>query len=445
MASRAPEVPSVRRLVVPLVGALSGLFLLAISQGWPPRRTPPPAAQTTIERQARRFVSLVLTLGKIAPDEVDGYFGPPDIAPVTSKPSLPELRADLAELATQLRDDGAETPRLDRLRERTDQLIALADTMGTTPPLLFDEEARRVYGLPPASLDLTAFARARAELSRLLPGPGSLAQRVEAYRNTFLIPPDRRPALFQRALAECRRRTLLHWHLPASERMDVRWTDTVDAAWHRYRGNFRSTLQINPQSVAFLGSAIDVACHEGYPGHHAQFLMAELAAGEKGLPVEDRVVLLRSPASILREGAADFGVSLVFPPTERLAFARDVLMPMAGLPQDEAARFERIRALIGVLAPAAYPILRSYRDGAITQAAARTALERDALVASPDDLLQFTDAMGAYVAGYTAVREQVGQLVFAPGAGDPWARLRTLIAIADDAPLALAARQQSTR
>ena len=425
------------RPVWPTLAAIVGILLLLAWLVWRVHFAAAPAPQPAIERQARRFVSLALTLGKIAPDEVDSYFGPADLKPVAGKASLPELRADLADLAADLRDSkAAATPRGAILAERTDRMITLVNVMGPVPPLSFDDEARRLYALPPPALDTAAFARARAALEELLPGDGPLSKRVEAFRSRFVIPPDKREAVFRHALAECRRRTLLHWQLPQSERVDVQFTDAVDAAWHRYQGNLTSILQINPNAVALLGSAIDVACHEGYPGHHVQFVLAEAAAGPGGLPIENRVVLLRSPASVLREGAADFGVALVFPAAERIAFERDVLMPLAGLAQADAARFGQVRDLLARLAPAAFPILRAYRNGTLDKAAAAAALERDALVASPLPLLEFTDGMGAYVAGYTSVREQVRQSAMAPGAGDPWARLRCLLAAADGAPLA---------
>ncbi|CAN5235378.1 hypothetical protein BH10PSE13_BH10PSE13_01470 [soil metagenome] len=232
-------------------------------------------------------------------------------------------------------------------------------------------------------------------------------------------------------------RTVQHWKLPASERLVVEWTSDVGAAWHRYHGNFRSTLQVNPQAVAFLGSLIDVACHEGYPGHHVQFLLAEAEAGARHLPVEDRIVLLRSPGSVVREGAADYAVSLVFPPSDRLAFERDVLFPMSGFSPSDASRFEQVRSLLDQLAPAALPILRAYHDHVLTADEAAAALNREALIASPQALLAFVDTLGAYVTGYTGVREQVRGIVDAgrPAGDVRWGRLRCLLRLADEMPL----------
>jgi hypothetical protein len=387
-----------------------------------------------LERSARRFVRLGLALRQIAPEEIDGYFGPPpsEAPGDTSTPRLATLDGEIGQMIEALRALPA-SARRDRLllrAQRLRTLIGLIERPGSMP---FEEEQRRLYGIATPPLDRAAFARARDELDRLLPGEGLLGQRVEAYRRSLIVPEASRPALFARALAECRRRTQQHWSLAADEQLEVEWTGAVDAAWHTYQGQYRSTLRVNPQAVAFIGSAVDVACHEGYPGHHAQFVLAEMG----GLHVEDRLVFLRSAGSALREGAAEYGVSLVFPPGERIAFERDVLFPMAGLPPAEAARFERVRQLSYALAPAALPILRAYRDGRMDGDMAADALEREALIASPRALIAFVDALGAYSAGYTAARVQVQRAVAQPSAtvGAQWDRLACLIRAADDAPL----------
>ncbi len=96
------------------------------------------------------------------------------------------------------------------------------------------------------------------------------------------------------------------------------------------RGHNRSTLWLNPAALTLVGAAIDVACHEGYPIHHAQFVVMEAHAGPGNLPVEVTVVLLRSPLSMLREGAANYGVESPSRPPSDAAFEGDVLCPARG-------------------------------------------------------------------------------------------------------------------
>jgi hypothetical protein len=405
--------------------ALAVCILLLLGGG--PLAAAPP---DRTESHARRFVTLALTLTRLDGQEIDAYFGPRNLKPPNggATPSPDSLRDALLRLRADLKAD-APSPRRDRLAARVDHLIALVGILRSR--LSFTQEARQVYGVTLPAQDTAALSRARAELARLLPGDGSLSARVDAFRDRFLIPEARRKAVFQRTLAECRARTAAYWPLPRGEKLDVEWRDGADAAWHRYAGRGHSMLRVNPAAVAYPGTALDVACHEAYPGHHAQFLM--MAAQKGGVAVEDTVVILRSPEQVLREGAASYGVDLAFPQKDRVAFTRDILFPMAGFAPAEAEKYVTVHRLVGELALSVMPILRDYRDGKMRVDKAAAALERDALISSPRALLQFTDALGAYVTGYTVTRDLVRDCVEARDAkgDDRWAVLRAIVAKLD--------------
>jgi len=182
-----------------------------------------------------------------------------------------------------------------------------------------------------------------------------------------------------------------------------------------------------------------VACHEGYPGHHAQFVVMQTHAGPGGLPVEDTVVLLRSPISMLREGAANYGVELAFPAAERLTFERDVLFPLAGFDPAQAAKYRDVTRLVDDLSSNVAPLARDYRDKRLSAERARRGLESSALVSSPEALLRFVDRLGSYVLGYTAARDKVRSYVEAEHrrtGADNWAILRTVLEESDVTPLA---------
>ena len=55
--------------------------------------------------------------------------------------------------------------------------------------------------------------------------------------------------------------------------------------------------------------------------------------------VELSVYPLFSPQSLIAEGSANFGIDMAFPSTERTAFERDSLFPLAGLNPAIAERF----------------------------------------------------------------------------------------------------------
>ena len=88
-----------------------------------------------------------------------------------------------------------------------------------------------------------------------------------------------------------------------------------------------------------MGRAVDLGCHEGYPGHHVYNMLLErdLARGRGW--VEYMVYPLYSPQSLIAEGSANEGVELAFPGNERLAFERRVLYPLAGMSSDGAETY----------------------------------------------------------------------------------------------------------
>jgi hypothetical protein len=388
-----------------------------------------------LEPAAEDYVRLALALGRTAPREIDGYSGPPELRAeaATLWPAEIARRAD--ELGAGLAAPGAPgaEARRQRLVAQLRALRAVASTLAPDAwPFPFDIEARDVYGLTDAtSVNLGDVEAARRALAQLAPGPGALVDRVARLRARFLVPRDRRRAAFETALTACQARTAAHWPLPAGERVRLAWGPGGPwGAWHRYEGNFASVLDVSTASLELADSLVDVACHETWPGHHAQFVLLDHAAGRGRLDPELTVALLRSPLSTLREGAASYAVDLAFPPADRLRFEREVLFPLAGLDPRGAADMLRLRALLRRVEPAIAPIARAWRDGQLSREAAARRLRDEALVAAPETLLRFVDELGAYVVGYGAARERVSAAVEARATAtgvDRWRALGELL------------------
>ena len=180
-----------------------------------------------------------------------------------------------------------------------------------------------------------------------------------------------------------------------------------------------------------LGRAIDLGCHEGYPGHHAYNMLLErnLARGRGW--VEYMVYPLYSPQSFIAEGSANYGVELAFPGEERLAFERRVLYPLAGLPADGAETYLRLQEAIRELSGARIAISADYLDGRIDRAEAIRRTQRYSLMSESRarQSIAFTDQYRAYVINYGLCRELVARFVEA-GAADQatrWARMGRML------------------
>ena len=144
--------------------------------------------------------------------------------------------------------------------------------------LSFAEEARGLYGVDLEGLlhPLSHYDPILARIERLVPGDGPLADRVEAFLARFTIPRERLDAVMRAAIAECRRRTIANIPLPQGEAFALEFvTNQPWSGYNWYQGNYRSRIQINTDQPVRLSRAVDLGCHEGYPGHHAYNMLLE--------------------------------------------------------------------------------------------------------------------------------------------------------------------------
>jgi hypothetical protein len=285
--------------------------------------------------------------------------------------------------------------------------------------LSFAEEARGLFGVTPEIRPLASYDPVVARIDRLLPGSGTLAERVDAFQARFTIPADRLDAVMRAAAAECRRRTLEHIPLPPEERFTLEFvTNKSWSGYNWYQGNYRSLIQINTDLPIRINRAVDLGCHEGYPGHHVYNALLErnLARGRGW--VEYMVYPLYSPQSLIAEGSANYGYDLAFPGAERLAFETRVLYPLAGVSPEGAARYLELQEALNDLAGARFTIARDFLEGRIDRARAIALSQRYQLVAATraEQLLAFTEQYRSYVINYGLGREMVANYIEAQGA-----------------------------
>src|SRR5690606_3642551 len=182
----------------------------------------------------------------------------------------------------------------------------------------------------------------------------------------YTIPPDRLQAVMQAAIAECRNRTLQHIPLPDGERFTLEFvTDKPWSGYNWYQGHANSLIQINTDLPIHIDRAVDLGCHEGYPGHHVYNALLEKTFVDGRGWVEMSVYPLFSPMSFVAEGSANYGIDLAFPGDEALAFEREVLFPLAGLDPATAGKKAELQALTRRLARAEYTIADAYLAGRI--------------------------------------------------------------------------------
>ncbi|MBF8964067.1 hypothetical protein I0P70_12495 [Pontibacter sp. FD36] len=276
--------------------------------------------------------------------------------------------------------------------------------------LPFDEEAQLLYDVKPPHHSLAHFDSLLSTLDGILPGEGSLADRWFAYRNRFVIPKEKLDTVFQAAIAEARRRTKAHYTLPDKESFQVAYvTNKPWSGYNYFKGNSYSLIQINTDFPINIERAIDLACHEGYPGHHVFNVLLEQELVKKRGWKEYAIYPLFSPQSLIAEGSANYGIEVAFPARERMQFEKEVLFPLAGLNPAEAERYYAILAQINRLNFAGNEAARLYLNGKISREAAAELLVKYSFT-EMDKALQrtrFFDRYRSYVINYNLGQELV--------------------------------------
>jgi hypothetical protein len=363
---------------------------------------------------AERYVKLVLAVGVHDADYVDAYYGPP-----AWREEAVAAAAPLAAIAGRVTALGADiaaapaTPPVAADRElwglRRQYLARQVEAMAARVALLqgarlgFDEESRALYDAVAPTQPEAAFEAPLAALDRRLPGDGPLADRYDRFKAGFVIPPARLDRVFQAAIRACKDRTMAHVELPPGESFRVEYvTGKSWSGYNWYQGNFHSLIQVNTDLPIYIDRAIDLACHEGYPGHHAYNVLLEKHLVRDRGWVEFTVYPLFSPQSLIAEGTANYGIEVAFPRDERLTFEHDVLFPLAGLDPARAAEYYEVQALVDTLAYAGNEAARRYLDGQITAGDAAAWLERYAMMPGPRaaQRVTFFDQYRSYVINY---------------------------------------------
>ena len=419
-----------RRLLLALAILVAGALgrpALAVSE--------PPLNQIALQ-----YVRLALEVGEHEPGYIDAYFGAPEIlaAARANRRDLPTLARDTqalrARLATlQAQASGEERRRADFLAS---QLAAVATRLRMLQgeKLPFVEEAEGLYGVRPELKPLASFEPVLARIDQLVPGPGPLWERVDAFQNRFIIPNDRLEAVMRAATAECRRRTVAHLALPEGERFTLGLvTGKPWSGYNWFQGNAHSLIEINTDLPVRLSRAVDLGCHEGYPGHHSMHSLQEarLARGKGWL--EFTVFPLFAPTALVAEGTANYGIEMAFPMrAERLAFERNVLAPLAGLPVGDIERYLDLLDALKELAGARFTIAADYLDGRISRAEAVALTQRYELLspARAEQRIAFAEKYRSYVINYGLGQDMARATVERAGA-DPkarWARFERLVA-----------------
>ncbi len=273
-----------------------------------------------------RYLVLGLRLGRHIDGLVDSYTGPGEYKeftdnesprePLRLKISAKGLLADLEHAAPIVGSRRAAW-----LTAQVQGMQVTAERIGGAS-IGYLDEVERCYGVRPSLVDESAFEEAHVALNEVLPGSGSIGERLIAWSESQPVPVDVLPRAIDALAADLRDETRRLFGLPDEER--VTFDLVSDQPWsgfNYYLGNFQSRVAINTDLPVLARGLAHLVAHEAYPGHHTEHSRKEAGIVRRDKHLEETIQMVGTPQCLVSEGLADLGLEILWPTDreERLA------------------------------------------------------------------------------------------------------------------------------
>jgi hypothetical protein len=266
------------------------------------------------------FLLLALRIDKHIKGYVDFYFGPEKLRKIVDNEAITSPKKLLLDSKTLLKQLGSQG--YDKKRERYIEKMLIA--MKTSIELLngvemsIKDQFLKLYDVDLKPVNEAELDNLKEEYNEAYRGPGSLEKRMNDLRVRRTVPEGKVFELFKKALNITRERTkeLFANLLPQKERIVlelVKNNDEIKWSYYNwYAGNFCSRIEVNPNYNIYWTGLLSSAAHEGYPGHHTEFVVKEQRLYRELNQFEHSILPFHSPKLIISEGIADLAVKVLF-------------------------------------------------------------------------------------------------------------------------------------
>lgn len=367
---------------------------------------------TELNNISESYVKLVLKIGIYDSEYIDACFAPEKLYPSSLDSNKLDIfpynkfKSEVNNLITRIEKiNYNDFDDLYQLRYRFLSKLIMAvngkiEILNGTK-MSFDEESKIIYDAIAPKHNEEYFKGIVNELNELLPGEGSINERMKKFKKDFIIPKSKIDTVTSITLLECRNRTLSHLKLPEENVIVEYVKNNKWSAYHYYNGNGSSLIQINTQYTVYINDVIDIISHEIYPGHHVHFTLLDKYLYQKNGWVEFSINP-RSPLSFIAEGIATYSKKIIFPNKEYIDFERDIICPLAGLNLEKLEDYYKMKDLTKNLRYVYVETARRYLDGIITQDEAKQWLMNYLFIPENqmDMYLNFFEKNRSYIINY---------------------------------------------
>ena len=176
----------------------------------------------------------------------------------------------------------------------------------------YADEVEGCYGVRPTYTDEAVFAAAHERLEGCCPGTGRSPSGTSAGKSSIRVPTDQVEPRGGRHRGGPRAGRAAWSRFPTEKGVVLEIVrEKPWLAFCEYLGDLRSRIAVNVDLPMSAIELLHLAIHETYPGHHVERCCKEqLLVRGRGL-VEETIVLVPAPQSLVAEGIAELAVSLL--------------------------------------------------------------------------------------------------------------------------------------
>ena len=231
------------------------------------------------------FLLLALRIDKHIKGYVDFYFGPEKLRKIVEHESLTAPSTLLNDSNNLIKQSGAQGYNKERERYIEKLLVAMKTSIEILigSEISIKDQFKKLYDVDLQPAKDAELNNLKEEFEEAYKGSGSLEERVNELRARRKVPKSDVFVLFKKALNIVKNRTkeLFANLLPKNEHIIIDLIgnkNANEAKWsyyNLYQGNYTSRIEVNPNYNMYWSSLLSAAAHEGYPGHHTEFIIKE--------------------------------------------------------------------------------------------------------------------------------------------------------------------------
>lgn len=268
---------------------------------------------------AQRYIQLAYGIEHYFPSYIDAYSGLEEWKRVEKK-SLEEL----GRLAQALHHDVDSV----WLESQVNSMRTVIDVL-RGERISYRQEIKEVYDIDVEAVPEQRFEKAIKDLDALLPGQGSLARRLESFRELFTVRPEYLHSVVDKINTELRKRTRAFFPLPEHEHFEITLVNNKPwGGYNWYLGQDKSRIDINTDLPIRLHTLPHLLAHEGYPGHHTEHVIKDKYLCVEQQKLEHSIFLINSPEAVLAEGIAESALNVIMNEDEVEQMLKE-LLPIA--------------------------------------------------------------------------------------------------------------------